>query len=154
MGTYLPLNFNYWFLQGLAMTMTSLLIPNLKLTSIFGPLVMVVSIALINSFIWDAALFFSIPNNLSSQALVLLLANGGIFWLLVKLLPGIEVRGVLPALVAPLVYTGCSLLVAHYGTSVDWLGLFGELLKKLEALRQWLQHNSSPKVAAMRVPSW
>jgi hypothetical protein len=51
---------------------------------------------------------------------LLFLCNGFIFWLLVKLLPDIQVEGLLPALVAPVVFTACSLAVTTYGTQVDW----------------------------------
>src|SRR3990172_11967686 len=96
---------NYWILQTGAMMLTALLIPKLRITSLLGASLTVLALGLLNATLWDAALFFQIPHAFSTQALVLLAANGAIFWILVKILPGIEIDGVLPALAAPIVFT-------------------------------------------------
>ena len=114
------INISYWVLQSIAMAVTCALIPKLKLSSIFGPLVMVVTLAFVNASIWDAALFFKLPNTFTTQALLIVGANGIIFWILVKLLPGIEVEGIMPALVAPLIFAGCSLAIGEINKHVDW----------------------------------
>ncbi len=117
------INLSYWFLQTVAMALTFGLIPNLRVTHFLGATLMVVALALVNTHLWDAALFFEIPDHFSWRVAGLLLANGLIFWVIAKLLPGIEVEGILPALVAPLVFTGCSLLINRYGSHIDWNGL-------------------------------
>ena len=124
LSTLFTLKWEYWLYQTVAMCLTALFIPKLKITSIFGALFMVVAIAFVNSKLWDAALFLSIPDAFSLRALSLLLANGVIFWALVKLLPGIEVQGVLPALVAPLIFSATSLLISQYHDAVDWPKIF------------------------------
>lgn len=116
-----------FLLQGLAVVITSAIIPGLRITSIFGPLLMVVGMAILNSYLWDRSLFEAIPNEFTYRALQLLVANGFLFWLLVKLLPGIEVDGILPALAGPVVFTVVSLLVRQYGSQVDWMGLWEKL---------------------------
>ena len=113
-------SYQYWFLQTLAMMLTVLLIPKLKVSGPWGALIAVVGLAFVNSVVWDAALFFSIPDSFSSKALLLFFTNGAIFWLGVKLSPGIEVEGIVPALVAPVVFTVCSLVIGEYGKDVDW----------------------------------
>ena len=138
MNELLPGTFNYWFLQTLAMGLTALLIPKLRITSVFGALITVVSLALINATIWDAALFLSVPDAFSTQAIVLLLTNGIIFWVLVKLLPGIEVDGILPALAAPVVFTVVSLVISEHGRDVDWVAVVNTVIGALERLREFL----------------
>lgn len=114
------LDFAYWALQSVAMLITAILIPRLRITSIFGATGMVIALALVNAKLWDAALFLQIPNQFTYQAGLLLFSNGVIFWVLVKLLPGIEIDGFLPALAAPLVFTVSSLVIAQYAPMVDW----------------------------------
>jgi putative membrane protein len=133
---------NYWIVQTAAMMLTALLIPNLRITSIFGALLVVFALGLVNATVWDAALFFQVPQAVTTQALVLLLANGAIFWVLVKILPGIEVDGVLPALVAPIVFTLISLLVSRHGRDIDWVGLLDRAIAALESARSYLREVS------------
>ena len=121
------------------MVITALAIPRLKITSPFGALAIVVALALVNSKLWDAALFFSIPDSFSTKALMLLGANGLIFWILVKLLPGIEVEGFLPALAAPVVFTLCSLVIDHYGSQIDWVKVLDFLIDGLRGARSYFQ---------------
>ena len=128
--------FNFWILQLFAMMLTLLLIPRLRVTGISGALLMVGGIALVNAFLWDAELFYALPKSPSMNALMLLLANGVIFWLLVKLLPGIEVEGVLPALIAPVVFTCCAVIIHRYGKDVDWGQFF-------QALWEWTVRTTS-----------
>ena len=91
--------YSYWIMQTLAMLLTAALIPRLRITSIFGAIGIVACLGFVNSTVWDAALFFSVPSSFTMQAITLLLSNGVLFWILVKVLPGIEVRGVAAALV-------------------------------------------------------
>ena len=115
------LNINYWALQTLAMMLTALLIPRLTISGPLGALGTVVALGFINSKIWDTQLFSYIPNTFSSQALALFVVNGIIFWILVKVLPGIEVSGFIPAFVAPIVFTVCSMFINQYAQHIDWI---------------------------------
>jgi uncharacterized membrane protein YvlD (DUF360 family) len=116
---------NHWILQTIAMGIAIFLIPRISVTSIFGPLIMVMGLALFNAFLWDENLFFFIPTDLGTRTLVILLINGVAFWVLVKILPGIECTGILPALIAPLVFTIVNALVFEYGREIDW-GIIGD----------------------------
>ncbi len=134
------LNVEYWFLQTIAMAITALIIPRLNVTSLFGAFSTVLTLAFVNANIWSAALFFSIPDTFSFHALTLILANGIVFWILVKILPGIEVDGIVPALIAPVVFTVTSALVYQYGTKVEWIelgkktiGVIGDVKDNLES---------------------
>lgn len=126
---------NHWVLQTVAMLATALLIPKLRIKSLFGAFKIVVLLALLNAFVWDAALFFSIPDAMTSQAITLFLVNGLIFWGLVKVLDGIEVEGFLPALVAPIVFTVFNLIIAEYAPLIDWTELFDVGRGAIETLK-------------------
>jgi len=135
------LNLSYWALQTAAMVVTALLIPRLRITSIFGAIITVVAIALVNAHLWDAALFFKVPDSLSAQTLTLFFANGIIFWILVKLLPGIEVEGIFPALIAPIVFTFSSVLISKYAKEIDWNQVYKWLVTTLESVRQYISQS-------------
>lgn len=142
------LNLSYWLLQAAAMLITSWLIPRLRITSFFGALTTVIALAFINSKVWDAALFFHIPDSFTMQALLLFLTNGIIFWVLVKILPGIEVQGLLPALLAPVVFTVCSILISKYAPLINWTKLFDMLIDLFKYLKSYFQHNMPGKTPA------
>lgn len=91
---------------------------------------MVMALAAVNKYLWDQTLFQTIPHELTYNALKLLFANGFVFWLLVKLLPGIEIEGILPALVAPILLTVVGVYVMDYGGRIDWV----QLLTKIKDL--------------------
>lgn len=137
---------NYWALQTVAMMATAALIPRMRITSIFGALGIVLALALVNATVWDTALFFSVPGTFSQHALTLLAANGALFWVLVKLLPGIEIEGFAAAFVAPVVFTALSLLISAYGRDVDVLELGKKGAEILGVLRDRL--SSTPPAAA------
>jgi len=135
----------YWLLQTIAMMITALLIPRLRITSIFGALGIVMGLALVNATIWNAGLFSAIPTSPTTQALVLVAANGAIFWILCKLLPGIEIGGILPALVAPIVFTFVSVLVARYAADVDWNEVARSAGDAIARLKTWLEDARAPR---------
>jgi putative membrane protein len=131
-----------WILQTIAMALTALILPHLKITSIFGALGAVLGLALLNSTIWDAALFFSLPNTFSVQTMVLLLSNGLFFFLLVKFLPGIEVDSVLIAFIAPVIFTIICVVIKTYGHLIDWAALMAYFGGVISSLKGYLQPSS------------
>jgi uncharacterized membrane protein YvlD (DUF360 family) len=135
---------NYWGLQTVAMMLTALLIPRMRITSIFGAMGIVLALGLVNATVWDTALFFSVPSSFSGHALTLLAANGLIFWVLVKLLPGIEIDGFAPAFVAPVVFTALSLVISTYGRDIDLIELGRQGAHILSGMRDRLQTSGSP----------
>ncbi len=139
--------FGFWLLQALAMVVTCALIPKLKVTGLFGPLVAVIVIAAINTHVWDAALFFHIPTTLSKSGALLLLVNGAIFWLAVKAVPGIEIEGFIPAIVAPVVFTISSMLINTYGRNIDWSAVAHEGLNAISTTRQFFDEELSKEPA-------
>ncbi len=129
---------NYWILQAIGMWLTTIIIPRLRITGVSGAFLIVIALAMVNATIWDAALFFSIPDMFTAHAMTILLANGVVFWVLVKILPGIEVDGILPAIAAPVVFTLVSLFVNEYLKDVDWIVLGKTAIESLAGLRDEL----------------
>ena len=144
MKELLSISFSYLFLQTIGILLTALLIPKLKITSIFGAFLTVIALAILNTKVWDAALFFKIPDQFTMHALLLFLSNGILFWILVKALPGIEVEGIMPALVAPVVFTIISLLLDAYADQIDWAAVLDFLIKSLQALRDYFNEPPAP----------
>ena len=129
------IDFAYWIYQTVAMLITCYLIPRLKVDSILAAFTTVLALAFVNSHIWNAALFFEIPNTFSHRTAVLLVSNGVIFWAIVKLLPGIEISGFLPAILAPIVFTITSIIIATYAPLVDWKEVFNKTEKGINNSR-------------------
>lgn len=153
-NTLLSFNFSYWFLQTIAMLLTCFFIPNLSVRGPLGAFLMVFALGYVNSKVWDAALFLNIPQHFSSQAVVIVLVNGVIFWVLVKVLPWIEVKGVMPALVAPLVFSVSSLLISHYASNMGPGEMIGQITKLMKQASTELSGASSAvKEYARKYPS-
>ena len=105
---------NYWGLQTVAMMLTALVIPRMKITSIFGALGIVLALGLVNATVWDTAL------------------------------PGIEIDGFAPAFVAPVVFTALSLAISAYGRDLDLLELGRQGAEMLGVVRDRLQTPAAP----------
>lgn len=128
----------YWFLQTVAMLLTALLIPRFRIHGPLAALFLVVVLTVVNSTVWDIALFLKIPDAVSTHALTIVIANGVIFWILVKLLPGIEVNGILPALAAPIVFSIVSIFTYRYGREIDWMKVFDQVVQAVSQIRDIL----------------
>lgn len=129
------INVNYWVLQTIAMLLTALLIPGLQIKGPIPAILTVIALAFINSKVWDAALFLSLPDHISVQAGLLIITNGLVFWVVAKLLPGIDIEGIFPALVAPLVFSISSLLISQYGKDVDWIKVGQNTVAQIQSWR-------------------
>lgn len=136
----------YWMLQTAAMGITALLIPRLRVTSLLGPLLAALALAFLNQTVWDATLFFSIPTTLTKHSLFLLMGNAVVFWIMAKLVPGIEIDGILPALLAPIVFTVVSVVVFRYGREVDWEAVIKEAGKTVESTKEYLKDGEPKRI--------
>ena len=145
----LQINYSFWILQIIAMMATGWLVPKLKITNPLGAVLMVVALAFVNSHIWDAALFFEIPDSFTSRSITLLIANGVIFWILVKVLPWIEIHGILAPIVAPIVFTVMSLLCGYLAKNVDWGKTANDAIRNIGQLKSTLE-KAEPKAAEPR----
>jgi putative membrane protein len=126
---------NHGIGQMVAMLLTIFFIPRLWITSPVGALGILIAIAMINATFWDASLFFFLPDTLSANSLKLLATNGVLFWILVKLVPGIRVQGVLPALVAPLLFTVISTMLNMLSAHLDWIAFIAYIFSLLTSFR-------------------
>ena len=135
--TLIP-DIDFIVLQTIAMTLTAFLLPHFKITSITGPFLTVIALAWFNNLYWDSALFSNLNFDFSSQTLILLLSNGLIFFILVKILPGIEISSIFIALLAPIIFSIFSYLFEHYVGEIHWSNLFGFLSDFFLYLRSYV----------------
>ena len=150
-------NFQYWILQSIAMMLTALLIPKFEISNPFSALATVVVLSFVNAQVWDTALFFHIPDHISVQFPMLLIANGVIFWVIAKFVPGIDVKGFLPAVAAPLVFTITSWVIGTYFKDVDLWALALTIIDYVSQAREYflnsgLEHSSIPNMGPTLTP--
>lgn len=131
-----------WIIQTIAMYITAAILPKLKITEFKGAFLIIVSLALVNTHLWDVALFFKIPNEISFEILALICCNGLIFWILVKLLPGIEIQGFFTAIVAASMFTLLTLGLDVSRSYIDWMGLFDFLFGLVRSARDLFLGNA------------
>ena len=139
----LQINYSFWAMQTIAMMATGWVVPKLKISNPLGAAVMVIALAFVNSHIWDAALFFEIPDSFTSRTLTLLIANGVIFWVLVKILPWVEIEGCFSAIVAPIAFTLMSFLCSYLATNVDWPKTSEQAIKIIGELKDTLKQTGT-----------
>jgi putative membrane protein len=142
--TSLDLQFKFWILQTVAFMLTCFMIPRLTVRGPFSAFLAVVVLAFVNAHYWNAAFFYAIPNTFAVGTLMLVFINGAIFFLVVKILPGIELRGLLPAILAPIVLSVMSMLVTFYGQDVD----FGQLEAYIKNLMTHVKSTVGSKTGA------
>ncbi|NDC36582.1 MAG: hypothetical protein EBZ48_00855 [Proteobacteria bacterium] len=135
----MPQKLEFWALQTVAMLLTAFLIPGLTISGPIAAFVTVLVLSLVNTYLWDAALFLSIPLDFTTHTIALIVANGILFWVIVKILPGIAVKGLLPALVAPVVFTIFTILIQHYGPLIDWQLVLKKVAELFSTVRGQLQ---------------
>jgi len=129
---------NFFLLQSLALLAVCIILPGLKLDGILGIFLLVVSIGILNSSLWDSALFHALPESFSIHSATLVLINGALFWVLVKILPGIRIEGLLTALIAPLLYTALSIFIQVSFADVDVIGVLLSAFDGLSGVRDQL----------------
>ena len=62
--------------------------------------------------------------------------NGVLFWLIVKLLPGIEVEGIFTVFIAPIIFSILTLIVTQYAPLVPWEDILNNLLSFLSSIKE------------------
>ncbi len=132
---------NNFIHQIFAIAITAILLPKLRISSIFGAVGLVLAITLVNTFLWNSSLFNFIPDALGSKSFTLIVANGVIFFALVKILPGVEMEGLLTAFIAPILFSVFTMLIHKYGHLVDWLSLLQTAFKFIIDLKNSLLGN-------------
>lgn len=133
---------NHLILQTIALLITAFLIPRFQVQGPISAAIMVIVLGVVNTKLWDAALFYQIPDTLTAQTLVTLLVNGVLFWGLAKCLPGVAIQGFLPAIVAPIVLTIVSILTYQFGRDINWVTVFEAIREQFNVLKGFA--NSKP----------
>ena len=138
-------------LQTLAMVITALLLPGLKVTSILGPVLAVLAIAGVNVNFWSASLFFQVPLELSGNSLILLAVNGAIFWVIIKFVPGIEISGILAPLLAPIIFTLSAMVIQIYQPNLENFSkqMIERMLQFRDEMLQQQNDSDSPEPVAI-----
>ena len=136
-----------WLAQTFAMIITAILLPGLKITGIFGAFITVVALAFVNASIWDASLFFNVPMDFTTHTLTILGANAVMFWVLVKLLPGIEISGIVSAILAPVLFSLFTVVLTPICQEVDWGQVIQKATETVTDVRNRL--TDAPKVEAV-----
>ncbi len=135
----LSIDFKFWALQTVAMMLTAFALPGLKVKGPVGAFLAVAALAYLNATYWDWALFFKLPDSFTVKAALLVLVNGILFWLIVKLLPGIEIEGFWPALIAPMVFALLSVLIPTLYGEINWSRVWSEVAALFTGLRDYFQ---------------
>ena len=130
-----------WFLQTIALLITALLIPRFTIAGPVSALKFVVTLSLINTTLWNTNLFATIPNSLTAHSLTVVLANAVLFWVLAKLVHGVNIDGIMPAIVGPIVFTIISAGTYSFGKDIDWMSVFHQAQKAVETARDVLQED-------------
>ena len=136
-----------WFFQAIAIWITDLCLKKVRITSFFGPILMVIALSFVNSKIWDIALFFQIPNSLTSQAITVFFVNGLIFWALVKILPGIEIEGFVSALIAPIIFTLANLVITYIVKEYDFSDFYSFVVNIFQDIKNYATGTLTNEVA-------
>ncbi|MGM9994705.1 MAG: phage holin family protein [Candidatus Avigastranaerophilus sp.] len=104
-----------WVLSALLIMFIAWLIPGITVSNFVSALIVVVVIALINTFIRPLVDFISMPVNFLTLGLFSLVINALLFLLAGKIAPGIEIEGFWSALLG-------SLLLAIFAPMISNLG--------------------------------
>lgn len=147
------INVSIWILQTIAMMITAFLLPGLTVSGPIGALLAVIAIAFVNAHLWDAALFFSIPDQPTLHTAAIFIANGVVFWILVKILPGIDVRGIFPALIAPVLFTLTSIFLNTYAKDIDWSKVWQKTKNGIQSVKEDLQDPEASKSKEPATPT-
>lgn len=137
---------SHFTVQVVAMALTALLLPRLTISSFLGPVAAVLVLSVINVLYWDVELFQFIPMSFNTRVLSLLAINGAIFWIVVKLVPGIEVKGFFPALTAPVLFSAITILLTIYLPDISFTDIFTLLANLLRDAREYFLQGSSSAV--------
>ena len=103
-----------WLALALAIMFTGWVIPGISITSFVSALIAAIVIALINLFIKPILIFLTLPINILTLGLFILVINALLFLFVAYLVPGIEVDGFWSAFWGALLLTILSL-------GISWL---------------------------------
>ena len=103
-----------WLALAIAIMFTGWVIPGITISSFVSALIAAVVIALINLFIKPILIFLTLPINILTLGLFILVINALLFLFVAYLVPGVEVNGFWSAFLGALLLTILSL-------GISWL---------------------------------
>lgn len=101
-----------WLLNALALGITAVLIPGIRVSGVGTLLVAALVIGLINALVKPLLVILTLPVTILTLGLFLLILNGLLFWLSAVVVPGFDVDGFLAALLGALVMAVLGWLLA------------------------------------------
>ncbi|WP_420454101.1 phage holin family protein [Rubrivirga sp.] len=93
-----------WLASAIALIAVSYLVPGVVVAGFGAALVAALVIGLVNATLGAVVKFFTTPLRWLTLGLLTLVINAGLFWLATEIVDGVEVTGVVPALVGSLAY--------------------------------------------------
>ena len=82
----------HWFIQGLAVLVTSKVIRGFQVKNIVAAVVAAVVIAFANIFIWPLLIFLTLPINILTLGLFTFVVNGAVLKICAAVLPGFQIE--------------------------------------------------------------
>ncbi len=102
-----------WLVSGLAVLLTSKLVPGFEIKGFFTALIAALLIGLANAVLWPILIFLTLPINILTLGLFTFVVNGAILKICAGVLPGFELRSWLSAIFGSVVLSLVG-LVLHY----------------------------------------
>ena len=101
-----------WLALALAIIFVGWLIPGISISNFWAALIAAAVIALINIFIKPALVFLTLPINILTLGLFVLVINALLFMLVAYVVPGVEVDGFWSAFLGSLILSILSIAVS------------------------------------------
>lgn len=92
-----------WIVSGLAVLLTSKIVPGFEIRDFFAACVAVVAIGLANAIVWPILFIFTLPINILTIGLFTFVINGAVLKLCAAIVPGFEITSWLSAIVGSIV---------------------------------------------------
>lgn len=103
-----------WLALSLAIMFVGWIIPGITVSSFVTALIASVVVALVNLFIKPILVFLTLPINILTLGLFILVINALLFMFVAYLIPGVEVDGFLSAFLG-------ALLLSIFSIGISWL---------------------------------
>jgi putative membrane protein len=92
-----------WLVSGLAVLLTSKIIPGFEIKSFFAACIAVVIIGLANAILWPLLFVFTLPINILTLGLFTFVINGAVLKICAALVPGFEINSWMSAIFGSIV---------------------------------------------------
>jgi len=102
----------HWVLNALLLMIIPYIVPGIEIASFVTALAVAMALALVNTIIRPILLFLTLPINILTLGLFTIIINGIMFWLVATFIKGFNITGFWYAVLAALVYSVLSILLA------------------------------------------